>query len=300
MDDKTIAIMVGYKDRPTELSLLLQSLRTQTNKNFHVFVSDDCSGTPIQAYHFLTCILNKMNDEGNFVYYTRNDFNLGVSKNRQKLIENVKKAGDYKLVCRIDDDCILEPDYIEQLMEVINQGYDLASGVVPFIGQPQFKREARFITPIGNKVILDNKGELLVNMDDFGMQYFDKQILPIHHFRSCALYKMEMHDKVDYNSRLTKHGFREEQILSFKMILNGYKLGVNTHAVAWHLLTPSGGERFAESGEMVKLNEQVMKEWVKEMYEKHEDFISKYNEKLGIKIEYKMEDSYHPANLIKI
>ena len=155
MSDK-IGIMIGYKDRPTELALLLQSLRTQTYKNFEIFISDDASGTPVQAYHFLMCLFNKLNEEGNFVHYSKNDFNLGVSKNRQKLVDDVMKFDKFDLMCRLDDDIILDSKYLEKLLEVLNKGYSLATGVTPFIGQAQFKRESRFIQPIGNRVILDN------------------------------------------------------------------------------------------------------------------------------------------------
>lgn len=286
-----IAIMIGYRDRPTELALLLESLWHQTYKDFDIFISDDCSGSPINQYHFLMCVINKLNDLGNHVFYSRNDFNLGVSKNRQKLVDWVKETSDYPLMSRIDDDVILEPNYFEILMRTIKEGWDLVTGVTPFVGQSQFKRESRFIQPVGNKVILDKEGNFLFNGDDFGIQYNDEAVIPIHHFRSCALYKTKIHDQVSYDSRLTKHGFREEEILSFKLIVAGFKMVVNTSAIAWHLLTPSGGERFSDSNELIKLNEQVLKEFTKELYQKHGDFIRKYNESLGIK-----EEDYSDLN----
>ena len=74
-------------------------------------------------------------------------------------------------------------------------------------------------------------------------------------------------------TKLTKHGFREEEIFSFKCLINGFKLGVNTKAIAWHLLTPSGGERFNDSNELIKINEEVLKEWVKKTYLEKAQFI---------------------------
>lgn len=281
MNDR-IAVMIAYRDRPTELTLLLESLWHQTCRNFDIFIVDDCSGTPIQTYHFLMCMINKLNDEGNHVKYQKNDFNLGVSKNRQKLVDWVMSEKRYNLMARVDDDVILDPNYFEKLLKVLDKGYDLATGVTPFMGQAQFKRQSKFIKPIGNKVILNNNGEFLFNGDDFGILYYDEDIIPIHHFRSCALYKSSIHEKVSYDSRLTKHGFREEQILSFKMIVNGFKMAVNTGAIAWHLLTPSGGERFAESNEMVKTNEEVLIDFTKDLYKEYPEFLRKYNQSLGI------------------
>lgn len=132
------------------------------------------------------------------------------------------------------------------------------------------------------------------------MEYYDEAIIPLHHFRSCALIKASVFDKVSYDSQLSKHGFREEQILSFKMISCGFKLGMNTKAIAWHLLTPSGGERFAESNELIKINEEVMREFTKKLYTE-KDFLKEYNEKLGIKISMPSnEELIKQTNLTRI
>lgn len=300
LKNKKVAVLINNRDRPTELALLLESIWKQTYKNLRIYILDDCSGTPITNYHFLVCLINKLNESGMFVRLDRNDFNLGVSKARQKIVD-IALEDDCELFLRVDDDVILESDYIMQLLEVINQGYDLASGVTPFLGQPQFKRESKFIQPVGNKVIFDKEGNFIFNGDDCGMEYYDKAILPLHHFRSCALYKREIHEKVDYKSRLSKHGFREEQIFSFKCIINGFKLGLNTKAIAWHLLTPSGGERFAESNELVKLNQQIFEDFTKEAFKNNGDFIDAYNKRLDIKLEMPSEEELNKqTNLARI
>ena len=64
-----ISILINYRDRPTELALLLQSLRTQTYRDFDIYVLDDCSGTSIFNYHFMICLVNKLNEEGNHVKF---------------------------------------------------------------------------------------------------------------------------------------------------------------------------------------------------------------------------------------
>src|SRR3990167_10305827 len=122
MEKGLIDIHICCRDRPSELTFLLLSLRNQTYKNFRVWISDDASGTPIQAYHFLICAINKLNDEGNHIFYSRNDFNLGVSKNRQKLINLSMEDGRAEFYCRLDDDVILDPDYLDKLLKVIEKG----------------------------------------------------------------------------------------------------------------------------------------------------------------------------------
>ena len=63
-----------------------------------------------------------------------------------------------------------------------------------------------------------------------------------------------------------KKSFFHDETDGFKCIINGFKLGINTKAIAWHLLTPSGGERFNYSNELIKINEELLKEWVKKTY----------------------------------
>ncbi len=260
---KKLCVMICYKDRPTELAMLLQSLYTQTYKDFDILIVDDMSGTPLSSYHFITCIFNLMRMNNHKMIFHRNDFPHGVSKNRQKCVDLALKEG-YELLARVDDDVVLEADFLERLLKVLDEGYDLASGVTPPMAQPTFTREPKFIGPIANRVILKD-GEYVFNGDDCGMKYTDSLILPMHHFRSSALYKAKIHEKVNYlPTKLSKHGFREEQIFSYKCLMNGFKLGVDTGAIAWHQMTPSGGERFAESNQLIQHNQLILEEFTKE------------------------------------
>jgi len=276
-----IDIMVCTRERPSELALLIQSLRTQTYKDWDLYIVDDCSGTPLNNYHFFNCLINRLKLEGHKVKIIRNDFTLGVSKNRQKAVDIVMDEGRGELCARLDDDVIIEPDYFEKLIKVLDKGYDLASGVTPPIMNPVWKRNVKNVQPIINEVVLDGAGGLIKNGDDCGWGYIEDAIIPTHHFRSCAVYKKEIHDKgIDYFNHLTKHGFREEQIFSFRMLLAGMKIGVHTGAVAWHLLTPSGGERFTDQNDLIQVNEKELHRWTKEVFDKHGDFVKKYKEEV--------------------
>ena len=93
--ESRIAILIGNKDRPTELSLLLQGLRTQTYQNFDIFILDDCSGTPITNYYFINYLLQRLKIEGHMIRLKRNNFSNGVSKMRQQMIDwALKEAFD--------------------------------------------------------------------------------------------------------------------------------------------------------------------------------------------------------------
>lgn len=286
-----IDIHVCYRDRPTELFGLLQSLYTQTYKNFRILISDDASGTPMSTYHFLNCMIMRLKLSGNDVLITRNDFGLGVSKNRQKLVDISMKDNVCEYICRVDDDVILEKDFLERLIKVINEGYDLASGVTPPMVAPTFKREV--IPEIINYTELDDNGNITYSGDSCGMLYFDDGIRLAPHFRSSALYKKEIHEKVNYTpTRLTKHGFREENIFSWKFIISGFKIGVDVQAIAWHQMTMSGGERFQDSNELIQQNQKIFEEETKEMFKKHGNFLNKYYKDNGMKIRKLSKQEY--------
>jgi len=256
------AVLICVRDRPTELALLMQSLNTQTYKDFDIYVLDDCSGTPLQSYHFFNC-LNSILKQNHRVFIKRTEFCEGVSNARQKIVDWVRGMPfKYKYYARLDDDCILTEDYLERLIKVIKEGYDLASGVtIPC--QPSLKRDPKFLKGIVNRVILE-EGNFIMNGDDCGMEYTESVILPAHHFRSCALYKSEIHDKVNYvPTTLSWHGFREEQIFSFRLIMEGFKIGVDTGAVNYHQNTNSGGERSTQTPENIDFNQKMLEEFTK-------------------------------------
>ena len=273
--NKRIIVHICTKDRATEVGLLLQSLRTQSYKDFNVVILDDMSQVPLINFYFIQYLIQRLKIEGHNVNVIRNEVCAGVSGARQQLVEWTMKNGKEELILRSDDDVILESDYMEKLIEVIDDGYDIASGVTTTFVGPDLIRDIKFVKPIIGYCELDEEGKLTCNSDDCGIGYTEDEVIISPHFRSCALYKKKIHEEgVDYKSRLSKHGYREEQIFSFKAIIKGFKIGVRTGANARHLMTPSGGER--PTTNMTQFNQGVFVDTVKRMYEEHGDFLSKY------------------------
>jgi len=273
-----IDIMVVSIDRPTEIALLLQSLRTQTHKEWDLYIMDDRSGVPYPNHHFIISLINRIKLEGHHVTVWRNDIRYGVTKLRQKVVDKIMEEGKGEAILRLDDDNILEPDYIERLVNVLNQGYDIASGLVPHIAIPFIKRETRFVKPFIADIILNEDGSIKSFGDDCGCEYIEKEIIPSPHFRSMALIRKKVHEKVKYEDNLGFCSFREEEFFSFKAIIEGFKIGVDTGAIAYHLCTPSGGERTPEFQNNLQYNHNRLNEFTKELFKKHGDFISKYKE----------------------
>lgn len=271
--NKRISIHITTKDRHSEVAILLQSLRSQTYKDFDVLIMDDASGTPLEQCYFALYLINRLRLEGHTVRLFRQDYSRGVCHARNKLIEVDTLGNDY--VCRLDDDCIPQPDYLEKLVEVLDKGeYDLVSGVIPLLAQPELKREMRFVKPVINKHEINSEGDLVLNKDDCGYCYISDAVIPTHQFRTNALYKRALTDSgVRYPDYLTKVGFREEGFFSFEAQLRGFKLAVRTGAVAYHLQCPSGGCRSTTYSQDVALDDKTFRTWIKGQYKKRGAFL---------------------------
>jgi len=274
-----IDIMLCTNDRPTEVALLLQSLRTQTFQDFDVYIMDDRSGTPITNHHFLMSIVNRMKLENHHIIMWRNEIRQGVTKLRRIMVEKILKISKNDAILRLDDDNLLNPDYIERLVNVLNKGYDIASGLVPNCGMPFIKRHTKFVKPFIADIKLDKEGGIEYFGDDCGIEYIEDEIIPSPHFRSMALMKREVMEKVKYESNLGFCSFREEEFFSFRAIIQGFKIGVDTKAIAYHIQTPSGGERTPEFVNNLQNNHQLLNEFTKKLFKQHGDFITKYKEK---------------------
>ena len=132
-----VTVHIATKDRHSECALLLQSLRTQTYQKFDILIVDDASGSPVSNCGFIMSLVNRIKFEGHKVRIIRNEMSYGVCFARNMCIDQDTFKNYF--TCRLDDDCIIEQDYLERLIYVIHCGYDLASGVIPLVMTPLFK-----------------------------------------------------------------------------------------------------------------------------------------------------------------
>jgi GT2 family glycosyltransferase len=112
------------------------------------------------------------------------------------------------------------------------------------------------------------------------MEYLTDEIIPSVNFRSMALIKKEVHKDVLYEDNLGFCSYREEQWFSFRALLKGYKIGVRTGAVAYHLITPSGGERTQEYVSGLNNNHELLNQFVQKVYKEKGDFLEEYRKEV--------------------
>ena len=274
MNKGRITIHIATRDRHTELAILLESLRHQSYQDFDVLIVDDASGTPPTQAYFISYLITRMKLEGHKFKMIRNGFSQGCCYARNKCIE--EDDFDNEFTFRCDDDVVLNSDYIEKLLEVIEKGFDMASGVVPGLNAPEVKRNVENVGAVINKKELDDEGNITKYGDDCGYCYTEDKIILTPEFRTNCLYKSEINKVVSYPQTLTTVSFREEGFFSFGAILEGYTIGINTAAKTYHLQCPSGGNRREDYSQCVKQDDEVFRKWVKKQFQKHGNFLEEY------------------------
>jgi GT2 family glycosyltransferase len=269
---------VCTNNRPTEVCLLLESLRKQTIQNWDLILLDDGSKNPIQNDQVFQRLINRIRLEKHCVKVIRNNEKTGVCNARNKCIE--EDDFDNKYVCRVDDDVVLEKDYLERLLNVIKLGYDMSSGITPPIFQPEIKRRTNSVKPIINEIEYDDKGNLLHLGDDCGYSYFDKEIIPAHHLRSCFMYKKEVTDEgLRYEKGISN--FREETFFCVRAMFEGFTMAVDTGAVVYHFISSTGGCR-PDYKKFIQLDENTFKKFMNNMWHKDKKYLKKYNKKVEV------------------
>ena len=276
-----IDVAICTKDRHFEVSKLLNQIRLQTflkKGSMEVYILDDASNQPIDQSFSVNVIADQLRIEGIYVHFYRNNISKGISSARQDLNEFILKDGDGDVIARIDDDTLPHLDYFERLVNVIEQGYDLSSGMTPNLGYPLIERANKFVKPFINDVELDATGNIIKFGDDCGYSTEEAEVIPACHLRSSFMYTKDVAKNVKYVHGLSQVGFREESFFCLKAILKGYKMAVDTGAIILHERSPMGGCRAPNYSQLVQIDDEIFRGWVKEMCVQFGDFIKKYKE----------------------
>lgn len=261
-----ISLHITTRDRHSELALLLQSLRTQTYQNWDLVIIDASQPRLAWESSFVGALLARMKVEGHGVIAERATIAGNCSQRNQAIKADV---WNNPLICRLDDDVILEPDYLERLVRVIRYGFDMASGVSPLLGVADFQRELPADVGVINKIVYNTEGDIVEIGDDCGFNYVRTDgVCSAHHLRSCFMYKRELHTVHNLTYETPgRVAFREETEFCIRAAYAGYKMGVDVNAVAWHLASPSGGARTPSYNDDVALGDFAFRRWAKRQYQ---------------------------------
>jgi len=252
---KRIGIQIITRDRQSYLAALLTSLLRQTKKEWDLFLVDN-STNPISNDHLCSSLLTRINWEGHRIIYKHmpDTRDTGVLRNA------AMDMCDCEFGCRIDDDSICEPDYLEKLYDLINLTDSIAAvgGLVPVLSNEKIYREPpEKMNAITEFFDLDGEADQC---------YFYNTDIPIESddIRSSFIFRNEIGKKIRCAECYGKTGYREETDFVHRMKIMGHQLFIVPDAVCWHVMAPVGGTR-DETKDMRTKNitkfKRRMKEW---------------------------------------
>jgi ADP-heptose:LPS heptosyltransferase len=233
-----IAVCVATKNRTDLLHQFLWSLIRQEHKDWDLTIVDD-SDAPVQ-WNGLGVYPRLFNE------ITRTDHDIRIVQGpRVSCIGAAYQAGfhtskqDNPLFFRADDDSWLEPNYFSYLVEVMHDQDVGACGGL-FLHPGQEIETFSDNDPRYKHVTIEHLSDQ-TNVQWFKHSNLDR--IPVEHLTANILFSRNWLQKIGgFESRLY-HQHRDETQVTWRLHVEGAKLYVDPHAVAWHLKGMTGGAR---------------------------------------------------------
>lgn len=285
MSLSTLTIGIPTANRIFPLIHLIHSLRLQSFRPFEVIISDDGG-----LYDLEKIIRNIYPD---FKFRVIQGPHVNAPLNRQNILKQTKS--EFLLLC--DDDHYLDRHCIRELMKTIqfSDKTGIVSAIWPYKDAPTVNDEE-----IKDKQEYCLDLDFLTEKSDYGWKRGDKLFYCFHkHPRlmeaqhsggGCVLFRKEALLKAGgFPSCYSILSFRDDTDISHRVFLSGYKIIINSKAVAHHYRIMTGGvkndgmtERFRESDGKLFLKRLSM--WRKSIQKYgHFDFSKCCDLKLNLK-----------------
>ena len=210
----------------TSLPLAIQAVISQTLKVDKLIIFDDNDEPKdmreVQHYQYLFYIM----DLKNIAWEWRYALKKGQHHNHQ-----MANTMGYEWVWRVDDDCIPEPNVLENLFKYVNPEVGAVAGSI--------------LTPpyasVGGAT-----GKIADIYSEQNLQWNPiREVKEVDHLHCSFLYRAGVYD---YNLGLSRVAHREETIFTYGLKQKGYQLLLVPDATTWHLKNKHGGIRTEQEG----------------------------------------------------
>lgn len=168
---------------------------------------------------------------------------LFAEKKGQHHIHQKANEMGYDWVWRCDDDCIPEPNVLEELCSHIADDVGAIGGAI--LTPPNV-----FDTHESTGCIDDIYAEPNIQWNHI------KEIKEVEHLHCSFLYRAATHD---YNLGLSRVAHREETLFTYGLSQKGYKILVVPHAESLHMKNPEGGIRSETRQDMYEHDEKIFR-----------------------------------------
>ncbi len=229
MNKVDVTAYISTKDRYlTTLPLAISSIATQTVVPSKFILFEDSEPVDIRnnsVYLHLLHLLNEKGIEWEVVFGKK----MGQVHNHQLAIDMCKT----EWLWRIDDDNVVEPNVLEELLKSADDKTGAVAGLV--IDPTQIS--VNYDRTLTNKI-----SRIYEDPNVQWMKQIRTDAFEVEHLYSSFIYRKRASSH-GYCLRLSPVGHREETIFSHEMFRSGWKLKVNPKATTWHLREPTGGIR---------------------------------------------------------
>lgn len=235
------------RDRHPYLAALLTSLWSQTFKDWDILIEIDDSDESVLRNHQLLGLLNRIGNEGHGWQMIRShQQGPHIAHDRTLQMAKDHPKHKYKLICRIDDDIIVRPDYLENLyalfLEDKNCEIAAVGGIYPYPDRDQKSQSA----PPDFATSIEYAGKIDHNVPWPYVCFYPEGTKPrlVEHLYSSFLYRVEVAVAIGGYCRLfSQIGHREESDLTARFFYGGYKMFIQPKSIGFHFQAPSGGIR---------------------------------------------------------
>jgi len=239
--DEMVGVTIATKNRPAYLAALLGSLINQTHRQWSLVVNDQ-SDEPVTTHPTIVDLLDVIRGADHGVTVCRS---TDPRRRYQQCMEAV--PGAIEFVLRVDDDVLLQPDFLGEVLRPFRLLGDrrlaAVGGCLPGTG----------MRPLPWHVVQD---EWMPCLDRptwklQGHRYSTAEVVEVESLWGAAMcYRRSAAVAAGgwaidgYSEQI----FREDSDMSARWLAAGYQLVVTTAACGWHLVAPGGGSRAVRKG----------------------------------------------------
>lgn len=218
----------------TTLPLAIQAVVNQTKRVDKLIIYDDNDQPKdmreVQLYQYLFDIMAIKGIQWEWVY---------ALKKGQHYNHQMANTSGYEWVWRVDDDCVPEPNVLENLFKHVTDKVGAVGGSI--LTPP--------MAPLGE---VTGKIEDIYTEPNIQWNYI-KEVKQVDHLHCSFIYRA---GKVDYNLGLSRVAHREETLFTYGLKQLGYDILVVPGADTWHLKNKHGGIRMEQQSLFIH-DEQV-------------------------------------------
>ena len=235
------------RDRHPYLASMLTSLLMQSFKDWDILIEIDDSDESVLVSPLIMPLMYRIQHEGHGWRLIRShQQGPHIAHDRTLQMVHADTNVKHKLICRIDDDIFVRPDYLEKLYGEFLKDEKCELGAVAGVYLDPKRSEKDQMAPPDFTTNINYAGKIEPNVPWPYICPYPTGTKPreMEHLYSSFLYRTEVgHAIGGYCKLFSQLGHREESDFSYRFHLAGYKLLLHPEAIGFHFQAPSGGIR---------------------------------------------------------